>query len=310
MDKIAYNRLEHILKKTGYSNENCTFILAGAEQETNSIKFIERPASDTVRSYVEKEGYLIKALLQLSKTNVLPYYICICIAGCFTYLKKQDKEIEKVLAEKGIRWALEDVSGLVRQAPLRQRIVQIYNGCAILDEDKITALKDVYKAGYDYEKAYGGCAQCSFLSLSEHMGRLQSNRQALQCATALAGGGGSCGDGSCGAYNGSLMFISSLIGRDVDGVKYGTQSAQEEKAGQLANKVREYFLETYGTVICREIHDVIFGRRFDMLTERGGEEFLIWGGHEDKCTSVVGTVACWVLEVLMNEGLYERYCLN
>ena len=54
MDKIAYNRLEHILKKTGYSNENCTFILAGAEQETNSIKFIERPASDTVRSYVEK----------------------------------------------------------------------------------------------------------------------------------------------------------------------------------------------------------------------------------------------------------------
>jgi hypothetical protein len=61
----------------------------------------------------------------------------------------------------------------------------------------------------------------------------------------------------------------------------------------------DIYQDEYGSIECADVHQKIFGRTFDQWDPDEFEEFLRLGGHIDKCTNVVGNVAKWTVEILI-----------
>lgn len=151
-----------------------------------------------------------------------------------------------------------------------------------------------YELGKEYEKNYGGCAQCTLAALQDAFGI--SNREAFRVGTALGGGSAGCTDGNCGAYSGSLMFIGMLIGRERD--DFADKAGVGNKNMLLAKKIHDKFIQEYGSVICRNIHIKLFGRSFNLWDPKEYKEFEKAGAHTSHCTEVVGKAARWAAEVV------------
>ena len=148
-----------------------------------------------------------------------------------------------------------------------------------------------FELGFGYERDFGNCAQCVYKAVSETFG--VENDEVFRAAYGLAGGGAGMGMGSCGAYSGGLMAISS---------RYGRQRFADEKqniAGLLSRRFYERFVQEYGSCICRDVQKKIFGRSFDLHDSEDLKVFTEAGAHVDKCTSVVGNAAKWVTEIIL-----------
>jgi C_GCAxxG_C_C family probable redox protein len=156
-----------------------------------------------------------------------------------------------------------------------------------------------YELGKKYEAAYKGCSQCVLAALQDTFNI--RNDAVFKAACGFAAGGGLCGDGSCGAYAGAIMALSSLVGR--------TRDDFEDKAGgnfrsfDLVQRVRQRFIEEYGSVSCRDIQYRTFGRPYYLLDQDDDEKFNKAGGHTDKCPEVVGKAARWAAEIILEDDL-------
>ena len=68
-----------------------------------------------------------------------------------------------------------------------------------------------YSAGFEYEKQYGGCAQCVIAALQDVLELRNEGCDAVfKAATSLEGGVGREGDGHCRAYSGAVMILTLL----------------------------------------------------------------------------------------------------
>ena len=167
------------------------------------------------------------------------------------------------------------------------------------DSDNKGIYERAYEAGHRLEGKYRGCAQCAFAALQELLDlRNEQTDAVFKSATALSGGMGNEGDGSCGAYSGSVMMLGYLIGRerdnfeDPEGIRFETI--------ELARQLHDKFIGEYGTVLCHGIHRKIFGRPFYLHDEDEKRKFDEAGAHTEKCTDVVGKAAAWTMEILGN----------
>jgi len=158
-----------------------------------------------------------------------------------------------------------------------------------------------YSSGFEYEKQYGGCAQCVIAALQDVLElRDEASDAVFKAATSLEGGVGCEGDGHCGAYSGTVMMFGYIIGRergnlaDPEGIRKQTNA--------LAQALHKRFIERYGTVICHGIHRNIFGRPYYLRDSAEIEKFKEAGAHVDKCTAVVGQAARWAVEILFEAG--------
>ncbi len=68
-----------------------------------------------------------------------------------------------------------------------------------------------YQMGFEYEKAYGGCGQCTLLTLQDLFGR--RNDDVFTALTGMAGGAGRLCDVGCGAYMGGVAFLQRAEGQ-------------------------------------------------------------------------------------------------
>jgi C_GCAxxG_C_C family probable redox protein len=153
--------------------------------------------------------------------------------------------------------------------------------------------------GFEYERTYQGCGQCSIAALQDTFGI--RNDDVFKAATAFAAGVGQAGDGCCGAYLGAAMTISSLRGR-TRGDFSDPQDVRKE-AYRMVRQVRQRFIDEYGSVICRDIHTKIFGRPFYLPDPDERAKFEAAGAHVDKCPSVVGNAAGWAAAIILDEAL-------
>ena len=160
-------------------------------------------------------------------------------------------------------------------------------------------IKKAYDLGAEYERTYKGCGQCLVGAVLD---TLEIERDELfKSVTALAGGIGMQGDGSCGGYLGGILLLGDCVGReksdfaDAPGVRF--------KSYALAQKFRNKFIETYGSVTCRDIQIKTFGRAYYLPDPDEFVKFEAAGGHADKCPDVVGRSAAWVVELMAEEGL-------
>lgn len=171
----------------------------------------------------------------------------------------------------------------------------------MLDKDKF--LEDVYQSAYDYEGHYGFCSQAVLAALNDYFTGIDD--EVIKASHALAGGGALKGDGSCGALLGGMAAISCYFGRSRE--EFGESDSQLWMGSSiLANKLRERFIEEFGSVICNKVQEEKLGRSYDLWDKNDYKAFEEAGGHENKCPDVTGKVAKWTAEILLDEGIKSK----
>ena len=158
-----------------------------------------------------------------------------------------------------------------------------------------------FETGFNYEKTYRGCAQCTLATFFDISGH--TDPALFKAASGLSAGIGINGDGSCGGYTGGVLFMSSLVGRRLDRIPIDRDRAAQLKSYEMAQKLHDKFIETYGSVTCADIHKRIFGKSYCLREPGVLEAFEEAGAHVDKCTTVVGNACSWVAKILIDEGL-------
>jgi C_GCAxxG_C_C family probable redox protein len=159
-------------------------------------------------------------------------------------------------------------------------------------------LKRAYDLGFRYEKVYHGCTQCVLAAIQDVFE--MNNEDIFRSASALAAGGGICGDGSCGAYTGGVMALGQIYGRTRE--NFLDKKGTAKKAFDLTKKLHDKFIDEYGSVICRDIQQKIFGRPFYLRDKDESDKFKKMGAYEEKCSAVAGKSAQWVAEILLDEA--------
>jgi C_GCAxxG_C_C family probable redox protein len=163
------------------------------------------------------------------------------------------------------------------------------------------ATEKAYELGKKYEQTYKGCSQCVLAAIQDTFNIRDD--AVFKAASGFAGGGGLCGDGDCGAYVGAIMALSCLAGRTRD--DFEDKAGAAFKSFELAQRLRQRFIEEYGSVICRDVQDRIFGRPYYLLDKDDDEKFDRAGGHDDKCPEVVAKAARWTARILIEAGLVK-----
>ena len=165
--------------------------------------------------------------------------------------------------------------------------------------DVVALAKKAHDLGFRYEKEFRGCGQCFIAAVYD---ALDLQYDALfKSLSGLAGGVGMVNDGNCGAYIGGALVLSSLVGRERDDFK--DEIGKRFEAYRLARKLRDRFIEKYGTVTCGNIHQNIFGREFNLLDVEQMAAIDEMGGHTDKCPEVVGQAEASMIEIMNEEDL-------
>jgi len=158
--------------------------------------------------------------------------------------------------------------------------------------NKEDLMDKAYAFAYEFEQKYGCCPQCVLAAVKETIGGISD--EVFQSSQGLAGGGGLMGVGTCGALSGGMMAISAFFGRDYEIFKENLP----RKAFKLSKDLFEKFYKEYGEFSCKGVQSKVLGRSFDMWSAEELKKFYEYGGHEDKCPSVAGNVAKWVIEIL------------
>jgi len=151
-----------------------------------------------------------------------------------------------------------------------------------------------YDLGFEYEAKFGACSQCTILAIMDALNN--RNPDVFKASFGFAGGIGSLSE-MCGALSAGIMMISLEHGRELENLTTQTEE-QKRDCMQRVRDLHARYLEEYGSTRCAEVHMKLFGRTFNQWDPVEFEEFLRLGGHVDKCTSVVGNVAHWTVEIL------------
>jgi mannitol-1-phosphate 5-dehydrogenase len=268
---------------------------------------IDRVGADPIRK-LKKEDRLIGPALMCIRNGILPYFLAKTAAAALLFTVEDDPAttiIQKFLRSHPIKEAVREFCQLDREVELIQLIAEQYQkflNKISLKEDfyKIKKLKDCYEIGFEYEKNYRGCAQCLISTIFKFTGK--NNNSLFQSASGLSGGMALCGDGACGGYSGGIMIMGSFIGRRFEMLEVNGDKEAQSQAYQMAQRLHDKFIETYGSVICADIHKQIFGKSFCLRSKEVRKEFEEAGAHLDKCTTVVAMAASWVADILSDEG--------
>ena len=162
-------------------------------------------------------------------------------------------------------------------------------------------LNKAYQLGFEYEKVYRGCSQCAIAAIQDTLNIRDDS--VFKAGTGLAGGGGLTGIGVCGGYIGGIMVMSQLLGRERS--NFEDSERVRFKSFELARTFLQHYTQELGSIICRDIQFIRFGRPYYIADMDDFEKFEAAGGHVDKCTDVVGKASQLAVKLILDEGLVE-----
>jgi C_GCAxxG_C_C family probable redox protein len=140
-------------------------------------------------------------------------------------------------------------------------------------EQKIVA--EAYRLGHQYEKQYGGCAQCTLAALQDAIPFLATDEGLFRGASCLDGGATPTGLQNCGSFTGAAMAIGYLCGRRRNGKFEGTTKQSHD----LIRKLYKQYEDRFGSVLCKEVREKA----------------------KRDCPEVVGLAAQWTAQILLDE---------
>lgn len=168
-----------------------------------------------------------------------------------------------------------------------------------MEQRKQELLDKAYQLGFEYEKTYRGCSQSAIGAIQDTLDIRDDS--VFKAGTGLAGGGGLTGIGVCGGYVGGVMVLSQLLGRERS--NFEDPERVRFKSYLLAKKFLEQYINELGSIICRDIQTIRFGRPYYIADANDFEKFEAAGGHVDKCPDVVGKAAQIAVKLILDEGL-------
>lgn len=289
-----------------------------AVQELNgeiikNAEFKEEPIHYDLLNAIHTNHALVDSAVLCKDNGVFPYYISKIIAYGFFYEDDTDKSslrITEYAQYYGLRDAIEKYCRIDNEPEIRQLIAEQYqkmNQEMVEDEKRIALKKNAFARGFENEKKYKGCAQCTLLTMFQTQGR--KNDLLFQSVSGMAAGMALSGDGACGGYSGGILYMGSIIGRRIDRLEDGDKEAKTTSY-IMAQKLRDKFIQTYGSVICSGIHQKIFGESFCLRTSEMKNAFEEAGAHTKKCTAVIGMASVWLTEILCDMGFVEQGGIN
>ncbi len=149
------------------------------------------------------------------------------------------------------------------------------------------------RLAYRYENAFFGCSQTVLAALMETF--CISNSDMLRCATAFAGGVARRGT-ACGSLSGGLMMIGLLTGRD------DLEMRDQYMRGMVyADRLCKKFEDAYGSILCRDIQTIRFGRSFNLLDKDDREALHnAMRANPEGCQAVARDAARWTAEIVVD----------
>ena len=136
-------------------------------------------------------------------------------------------------------------------------------------------IEEAYRLGHQYEKQYGGCAQCTLAALQDAIPFLAADKGLFRGASSLDGGATPTGLQNCGSFTGAGMAIGYLCGRGRN-TKFEGTTKQSHK---LIRKLYKQYEEHYGSVLCKDVREKA----------------------ERDCPEVVGLATQWTAQILLDE---------
>ena len=167
------------------------------------------------------------------------------------------------------------------------------------ENEKKRLLETAYSLGFEYEKTFKGCSQCTIAAIQDTLDIRDDH--VFKAGTGLAAGGGLTGIGACGGYVGGVMVISQLLGRERS--NFEDPERIRFKTFDLAKRLVDAFVLEFGSIICRDIQTKKFGRAYYIRDSDDFDKFEAAGGHVDKCTDVVGKATQMTVQIILEEGL-------
>ena len=142
--------------------------------------------------------------------------------------------------------------------------------------------------GYAY-----GCAHCTLAGVQEALGIRDA--VLLRAATGLSAESGLSADGTCGAYNGAVLAMSSVFGPD----DTCTDDAAAYRGFDLARRLFNRFMDRYGTLRCNAIR-----RRTDVHRSPApdGDNPRPRYDRSTHCREACRYAASWATELLLAEA--------
>lgn len=245
--------------------------------------------------------------------GVFPHYLATAIACGYLFDNPEDAssvEIRDFLQVYSIKEAVRRYSGLAKERELMQLISERYeaieeHGISGMrdNREKICLLRRAYESGFHNELTIRGCAQCTIKTLGEVTGNIQS--LLFKAASGYSGGIAITGDGSCGGYTGGVLYMGSYVGRRLEELEKDGDKVCQYQSFEMAQRLHDKFIETYGNVTCARIHEQIFDKAYCLRTKAVRNEFEEAGAHRDKCTSVIAMASLWTTEILLAYRLIE-----
>jgi len=130
-------------------------------------------------------------------------------------------------------------------------------------------LKKAETLAYQYEKKYGGCAQCVLGALKNTIGGISDD--VFKAGTGLAGGVALNGAGTCGALSGGVMALSMYLGRNTTTLP--TSESRTDSA-KICKKLVDRFETEFGSGNCKDIQRRVMGRSFNLWNKQDTKTFL------------------------------------
>jgi len=130
----------------------------------------------------------------------------------------------------------------------------------------------------------------------------------VKVCTSLAGGSTIQMLGTCGALAGGIIAIDYVYGRPVEELSHQPDIPADPNSvflsAEVSGLLADRFVKRYGTIICSHIHRQLMGRTFWVRDQEDYQKLEAAGAHidSDKCCDVVGNVASWVMEILLEKG--------
>ena len=169
-------------------------------------------------------------------------------------------------------------------------------------ENMIAIENKAYQLGFEYEKIYRGCSQATLGAIYDILDMQDDG--IFKAATGFAGGCGLSGMGVCGGYAAGVLAIGQLLGReradfkDPEGIRF--------ENFRLVREFTEQYMASLGSIICRDVQAHTFGRPYYIADPDEFEKFEAAGGHQDKCTDVVGKATQLAVKFILDHELLSR----
>ena len=317
VNQIAKYALDEIgqglIKEFGFSEEDMARwnqrVLKNMANPILKDKLV-RVGGDPIRK-LKRTDRLTGAALLCRKNGIMPYYLAKAIGYGYLFCNQDDNssmKIHKYVKMYGLKNAVLEYSQLNQEPDIVQLIFAHYRR-AIEGEplsqnvNVINKIKQAYTSGFNAELKYRGCGQCALIGMFEVLNIEDAGL--FQAASGLSGGMALYNDGACGGYNGGILLMGKFVGRKLDRMRIDGDKEDQYRSFTMAQKLHDKFIETYGSVVCKDIHNRIFGEWFCLKEKKDRDRFEDAGAHKDKCTSVIANSCAWITEILIEEGFIK-----